>query len=97
MPTPSRPLESFPVTGLVAVTQTALGCGVGLLMAGHLREKVQRTTAIAMFSLGILSTASLAIGLVARAWNRPESERGMERRLDSIRADSGFSDEVEIF
>jgi hypothetical protein len=32
-----------------------------------------------------------------RTVNRPTSERGMRRRLDSIRGDSGFPDDAQIF
>jgi hypothetical protein len=97
MSTSARALEGIPVAGLVAVSQTALGCGVGLLIAGKLRESVQRTTAIVMFSLGLLTTVPLALGYFAKAMNRPESARQMKRRLESIRDDAGFSEDADVF
>jgi hypothetical protein len=91
------PLEHGPVLSLVAVTQTAVGCGVGLLLAGKLGRTAQRTTALALFSVGVISTVPLVVDLFAKHHNRPESERGMRRRLESIREDSGFSEDAEVF
>lgn len=91
-----KTLDTVPLTGLVALAQAAFGCGVGLLLAGRMRESVQRTTAITLFSVGVVSTVSLAVGLASNAWNRPESARGMRRRLKSIREDSGFTEDAEI-
>ena len=79
----------------MTLTQTAVGCGLGLLLAGVLRRSTQRTTAYALLSVGLLSAAPLLADLVARQLNRPESERAMRRRLDSIRRVHGVSDEVE--
>ena len=91
------PLEPVPVLSLVAVTQTAVGCGVGLLLAGKLGRTAQRTAALALFSVGVISTVPLVVDLFSKHHNRPESERGMRRRLESIRDDSGFSEDVEVF
>lgn len=94
---PAKPLDSVSITSFVAVTQAAVGCGVGLLMASKLRPSVQRTTAVTMLSLGLVSTLPLAYDLFARCWNRPGSNRLMRRRLESIREDSGLPDDAEIF
>ncbi len=91
-------IENLPVTSIVAVTQTAVGCGIGLLLAGRMREKAQRNTAIAMLSLGIVSTLPVILDFFTKHLNRPESARGIRRRLESIRQDSGFSSEnADIF
>jgi hypothetical protein len=89
----SEPLRST----LLAVIQTAVGCGIGLLMAGKLQRPTQKVTAASLFSVGFLLAIPGVVGLVLRAWYRPESDRGARRRLDTIRRDSGFSDEVEIY
>lgn len=92
MPKPSDPVQ----TSLLAITQTAVGCGIGLLIAGKLGRPAQKTTAATMISIGALLALPVVVGAVMRSLNRPESERGMRRRLDSIRRDSGFPDEAEI-
>jgi hypothetical protein len=84
-------------TGLLAVTQTAVGCGIGLLIAGKLRRPTQKVTAASLISVGFLLATPAVVGLVLRAINRPGSARGAQRRLDTIRHDSGFPDEAEVF
>jgi hypothetical protein len=90
---PSDPLQS----SLLAVTQTAVGAGIGLLLAGKLRRPTQKTTAATLLSLGLLLALPAMVGTVLRLWNRPTSDRGAQRRLDSIRHDPGLSDDSEIF
>lgn len=92
MPKPSSPVQA----SLLAVTQTAVGCGIGLLIAGKLGRPAQKTTATTMISVGALLALPVLVGVIVRAVNRPTSARGMRRRLDSIRQDSGFPDEAEI-
>lgn len=84
-------------TSLLTVTQTAVGCGIGLLIAGKLGRPAQKTTGATMISIGALLALPILVLTIIRAINRPTSERGMRRRLASIRHDSGFPDEVEIF
>ena len=79
------------------MTQTAVGCGIGLLVAGKLRRPAQKTTAATLFSLGLLLALPAIVGGVLRLWNRPESDRGAQQRLESIRQDSGLSDETDIY
>src|SRR6267154_711859 len=85
---PSDPVQ----TSLLAITQTAVGCGIGLLIAGKLGRPAQKTTATTMLSIGALLALPVVVMAIIRAVNRPESARGMRRRLDSIRRDSGFPD-----
>jgi hypothetical protein len=92
MPKSSDPLQA----SLLAITQTAVGCGIGLLLAGKLGRPAQKTTAATMISVGALLALPVVVIAVMRALNRPTSERGMRRRLDSIRRDSGYPDEMEI-
>lgn len=96
----ARPKSSDTLqTSLLAITQTAVGCGLGLLLAGRLGRSAQKTTAATLFSVGVLFAVPVIVGVVMRVLNRPESERAARRRLDSIRGDSGggFPEEVEIF
>ena len=94
----SNSLSSDPVkSSLLAVTQTAVGCGIGLLLAGKLQRPTQKTTAATLFSLGVLLALPAIVDTVAKVWQGPESDRGVRRRLDSIREDSGLTDETEAF
>ena len=90
-------LDQVPATSLVTVTQTAVGCGIGLLLARHLGRTAQRNTALALFAVSLVSVAPLVIDLITRRRNRPGSERVMRRRLESISHDSGLSEDAEIF
>lgn len=91
--TSSDPLKS----SLLAVTQTAVGCGIGLLIAGKLARPTQKTTAATLLSLGVLLALPAVAEAVSKAWQGPESERGVRQRLDSIRLDPGLTDESEVF
>jgi uncharacterized membrane protein len=84
-------------SSLLAVTQTAVGCGIGLLLAGKLQRPAQKTTAATLLSLGVLLAIPAVVQTVLRVWQGPESDRGMKRRLDSIRQDAGLMDETEAF
>jgi hypothetical protein len=95
MPKPLFKSE-IPVQSLVTITQTAVSCGIGLLLASKLRRNAQRNTAVAMLSVGALSTLPLVFEVLSRRWLGPTTERGMRRTLESIREDSGFSDEAEV-
>jgi hypothetical protein len=94
----SKPLfkSELPVQGLVTITQTAVSCGVGLLLASKLQRNAQRNTAWAMLTVGALSTLPLVYDLISRKVAGPKTERGMRRTLESIREDSGFADDAEI-
>ena len=50
-----------------------------------------------MISVGALLALPVLVVAIIRAVNRPNSARGMRRRLASIRQDSGFPNEAEIF
>jgi len=88
--------SELPVQSLVTITQTAVSCGVGLLLAGKLRRSAQRNTALAMLSVGALSTLPLVFELLSRRWDGPTTARGMRRTLDRIRQDPGISDGAEV-
>jgi hypothetical protein len=94
---PLKPLEHLPTTSIIAVTQTAVGCGIGLLLAGKLQRSAQKTTAVAMLSLGLASLVPVAIGFFSKYFNKPESPRQMRRRLESIRDDPGLSENADVF
>jgi hypothetical protein len=91
-----KALDSYPALGLLAVTRAALGCGIGMMMAGKFqRPATRQTTAIALLSLGVLGNVPWLVALLVRLLNRPESERGMRRRLASIRRDVDIEEPSE--
>ena len=82
---------------LLAVTQTAVGCGIGLLIAGKLQRPAQKTTAATLLSLGVLLAIPAVVQTVLKVWQNPESDRGARQRLDSIRQDPGLPYDTEAF
>ena len=97
MSTP-RKTDPLSVTSLIAVTQTALGCGLGLLVANRLPRSARKIVAATMISVGAISTLPLLVEAIRRKWKGPESERGMRKKLERIREDSGLADELnEVF
>ncbi len=89
--------EALPLDGLLTLTRTAFGLGLGLLIAERLDRPARQATAIALVSVGTLAIIPLLVKKAMERINRPESERGMQRRLRSIRGDSGYRSEVDVY
>jgi hypothetical protein len=89
--------EALPLDGLLALTRAAFGLGVGLLVAERLDRPARQATAIALVSVGTLAVIPLLVKMALERINRPESDRAMRRRLRSIRGDSGYRSEADIF
>ena len=95
---PSKALRGLPILGLIAVTRAALGCGIGMMVANKFqRSSTRTTTAIALLSVGVLGSVPWMVQSVLHVVNRPGSERSMNRRLASIRANAGFDNGTEMF
>lgn len=84
-------------TSLLAVTQTAVGCGLGLLLGGKMSRGAQKTTAFSLLGIGALLALPAIIDAVKHLISGPATERGARKRLDSIRHDSGMPDDAEVF
>ena len=89
--------DSLPLDGLLALTRAAFGLGIGLLMAERLNRPARQATAIALVSVGTLAVIPLLVKAAMERINRPESARGMRRRLRSIRGDSVYPEEHELY
>ncbi|MGI8891704.1 MAG: hypothetical protein ACR2G0_13095 [Chthoniobacterales bacterium] len=89
--------EALPLDGLLTLTRAAFGLGLGLLMAERLDRPARQATAIALVSVGTLAVIPLLVKMAMERINRPESDRGMRRRLRSIRGDLGYGTEHEIY
>src|SRR4051794_8503331 len=85
--------EQLPLEGLLVLTRTAFGLGVGMLVADRIRQPVRQATAIALVSVGALAAVPLLVRMAMERINRPESDRATRARLRSIRGDSGYSSE----
>ncbi len=84
---PTRTLESAPAHGILAVSRAAIGLALGLLLAGKFRPGARQATAITLLSAGLLANLPSVADAIERFVNRPESDRGSQRRLRSIRRD----------
>ena len=87
---------SLPAAALLTISQAAIGCGIGILLADKVTENRRNTAAIGMLCLAIVSTAPALVGVVVDLINGPQSKLGVRRRLRSIREDSGLHAEEEV-
>jgi len=87
---------SLPAAALLTVSQAAIGCGIGILLADKVSENRRNMAAVGMLCLAIATTAPALVGVVADLINGPQSKLGVRRRLRSIREDSGLQAEEEV-
>jgi hypothetical protein len=87
---------SLPSATLVAISQAAIGCGIGIIIADKMNENKRNAAAIAMLALATATTVPALVGVVADLINGPQSRLGVRRRLRSIREDSGLHHEEEV-
>jgi hypothetical protein len=97
----SLSLEKFgnnlPVSGIVALSQVAVGFGVGLLLADKLDRSVREKAAIALIGAGLATVIPVVAGIINNVSNRPASSRRVRRQLESIRDDTGLSNGYESY
>lgn len=84
-------------TSLLAVTQTAVGCGLGLLLGGKMSRQAQKTTAFTLLGVGALLALPAIVNAISDVISGPDTERGAKKSLDSIRHDSGLPDDAEVY
>src|SRR5450755_754849 len=89
--------EQIPLDSLLILTRTAFGLGIGMLVADKINRPVRQATAIALVSVGALAAVPFVVKLAMERINRPESERGARNRLRSIRGDSGYPSETDVY
>ena len=89
--------EQLPLDGLLMLTRAAFGLGLGMLVADKINRPIRQAAAIALVSVGALAAVPLLVRVALERINRPESERGSRNRLRSIRGDSGYSSENDIY
>lgn len=89
--------EQIPLDGLMVLARTAFGLGVGMLVADKIRHPLRQATAIALVSVGALAAVPLLVKVALERINRPESDRGSRNRLRSIRGDSGYPSDSDVY
>jgi hypothetical protein len=89
--------EQIPLDSLLTLTRAAFGLGLGMLMADKIKRPVRQAAAIALVSVGALAAVPILVKVALERINRPESERGSRARLRSIRGDSGYRSEMDIY
>ncbi len=95
----SMPKTSEPprLDSMLVLARTAFGLGIGMLMADKFKRPIRQAAAIALVSLGALAAVPFLVKLTVEQINRPTSERGSRARLRSIRGDSGYRSESNIY
>ncbi|MBX6324603.1 MAG: hypothetical protein IRY93_01045 [Chthoniobacterales bacterium] len=93
----SKTSEHLPIDPLLVVTRTALGLGLGILMADKIKPSIRQAAAIALVAVGALAAAPWLVKVTVGQITRPETEWGSRARLRSIRSDSGYSEDSEIY
>jgi hypothetical protein len=54
---------ALPEIGLIAMTRGALGVGIGLLLANGLEKDEQRSAALSLLAVGVLTTIPIVLRL----------------------------------
>src|SRR5438477_4645402 len=93
----SKTSDPLSFDSLLVLTRTAFGLGLGMLMADKIKRPVRQAAAIILVSVGALAAVPLLVKVALERINRPESERGSRARLRSIRDDSGYSSDRDIY
>jgi hypothetical protein len=89
--------EDLPVAPLLALTRTAIGLGLGILVAGRIKPAVRQATAVTLLAIGALAATPWLVKITMGQINRPESDWGSRARLRSIRGDSGYTSDNDIY
>jgi hypothetical protein len=93
----SKTPEQLPIDPLLVVTRTAIGLGLGILMADKIKPQLRQGAAIALVAIGALAAAPWLVKITLGQIRRPESEWGSRARLRSIRGDAGYSPDNDIY
>src|SRR6186997_1154837 len=72
----SKSAEDLPVAPLLVLTRTAIGLGLGMLIADKIRPSLRQATAITLMAIGALAAAPWLVKITIGQINRPESEWG---------------------
>jgi hypothetical protein len=91
----SKTAEQLPVDPLLVVTRTAIGFGLGMLMADKIKPSIRQAAAITLLAIGALAATPWLVKITVGQINR--SEWGSRARLRSIRGDVGYGSDNDIY
>src|SRR4029453_10266452 len=91
----SKTPEQVGTDPLLMLTRTAIGLGLGLLVADKIKPSVRQATAIALVAIGALAATPWLLKITVGQIDR--SEWGSRARLRSIRGDSGYTSDNDIY
>jgi len=91
----SKSSEELPVAPLLMLTRTAIGLGLGILLADRIKPPVRQAAAITLLAIGALAAAPWLVKITVGQIN--QSEWGSRARLRSIRGDSGYTSDNDIY
>jgi len=94
--TPRRSQVDVGTETALTLGQTALGFGIGLLLAGRMHERSRKTTGVTLLSVGVATALPFLINWALKIRNRPSSAGTMRRRLRSIREGAGMEIEEGV-
>ncbi|HEY5769294.1 MAG TPA: hypothetical protein VIS71_05550 [Terrimicrobium sp.] len=89
--------DNLPVTGIVALSQAAIGFGVGLLIAEKFDQASRQRAAVALIGAGAATILPFVAGIISSINNRPDSSRRIRKQLASIREATGLSNGHDSF
>jgi hypothetical protein len=93
MPKTTEPIQ---FDTLLTLTRTAMGLGIGMLLADKIKHgPVRQAAAFALLSIGAIAAVPFLWKLTTEQIDR--SELGTRARLRSIRAGSGYQSEPDAF
>src|ERR1044072_6547936 len=93
----SKTTEQLPVDPLLVVTRAAIGLSLHILMADKIKPSIRQGAEISLVAIGALSAAPWLVKITLGQITRPESEWGSRARLRSIRGDSGYTSDEDIY
>ena len=93
----SKSSDELPVAPLLVLTRTAIALGLGILIADKIKPPVRQAAAITLLAIGALAAAPWLVKITIGQINRPESDWGSRARLRSIRGDSGYTSDNDIY
>ena len=91
----SKSSEDLPIAPLLVLTRTAIGLGLGILIGDKIRSPMRQATAITLLAIGALAAAPWLVKITVGQIN--QSDWGSRARLRSIRGDSGYTSDNDIY
>ncbi len=88
--------DQIPFDSLLVLTRTAIGVGIGMLVANKIKDgPIRQIAAFALLSVGALAAVPFLWKLTTEQIDR--SDLGSRARLRSIRAASGYQSDSDAF